>query len=419
MSDDFRGLGLVPPPPLRGVEANTFAHSSVAIRLPNIGRRTLEENHFPAQVSDKIVALIEEIPYTQIRLLEDSGAPDSDDWQGYLTPCLDQNWLQVPWFFAEAYFYRRILEATGYFLPGEGMGIDPFSLQKRLSLEKTQEATKILASFLSDAQPADLLNQAGWQTSGVSHFLSAALWGNQVDLSMWPISKGREPIQTDLGQQQDHLLVDSRQTVLNYIEKNKSLGRMDIIVDNAGFELVCDLCLADFLLSSSTAKKVLFHLKAHPTFVSDATLLDINRTIGFLVHHQDTSIHSLGSRLHSYIEQGRILLKDHFFWNSPLPLWEAPTLLAQEISQSDLVISKGDANYRRLLGDRHWPFTTAFTDVLAYLPVPLLALRSLKSEVITGLTPDQPEELNQKDSQWLVNVRWGIIQFHNPKESLS
>lgn len=409
---------MTPPPPLRGAEANTFAHSSVAIRLPNIARRTLEENHFSAQVSDKIVALIEEIPYTQIRILEDSGAPDSDDWQCYLSPYLGQNWLQIPWFFAEAYFYRRILEATGYFLPGPGMGIDPFALQKQLSLEKTQEATKTLATFLSDASPRYPPSQSGWQASGISHFLSAALWGNQVDLSMWPIRKGREPIQTDLSQQRDHLLVDDRQATLNYILNEKDpFGRVDILVDNAGFELVCDLCLADFLLTSMIAKKVLFHLKSHPTFVSDATLLDIDRTIGFLVHHHDASIQSLGSRLHAHIEQGRILLKDHYFWNSPLPLWEVPAPLAQEISRSHLVISKGDANYRRLLGDRHWPFTTAFTDIVSYLPMPLLALRSLKSEVISGLTPGQPEELNQKDSQWLVNGRWGIIQFHNPKES--
>lgn len=33
-----------------------------------------------------------------------------------------------------------------------------------------------------------------------------------------------------------------------------------------------------------------------------------------------------------------------------------------------LLISKGDANYRRLLGDLHWPYDTAPKAVLEYLP---------------------------------------------------
>ncbi len=40
---------------------------------------------------------------------------------------------------------------------------------------------------------------------------------------------------------------------------------------------------------------------------------------------------------------------------------------------------------RRLLGDRHWDFTTNMADIFSYLPVPMVALRTLKSEVATGL----------------------------------
>ena len=44
-----------------------------------------------------------------------NGAPDLDAWKNYVNPYLGQNWYQPPWFFTEHYFYRRILEATGYF----------------------------------------------------------------------------------------------------------------------------------------------------------------------------------------------------------------------------------------------------------------------------------------------------------------
>jgi hypothetical protein len=88
-----------------------------------------------------------------------------------------------------------------------------------------------------------------------------------------------------------------------------------------------------------------------------------------------------------------------------------PESLRQELAPSHLIISKGDANYRRLLGDAHWPFTTPFADITSYLPAPLLALRTAKSEVVAGLRPGQPERLFEVDPNWLINGRWGLIQF--------
>ena len=48
---------------------------------------------------------------------------------------------------------------------------------------------------------------------------------------------------------------------------------------------------------------------------------------------------------------------------------------------SSMVFVKGDANYRRLLGDRKWATDTPFQDVVSYFPVPICALRTLKAEV--------------------------------------
>jgi hypothetical protein len=81
------------------------------------------------------------------------------------------------------------------------------------------------------------------------------------------------------------------------------------------------------------------------------------------------------------------------------------------MEQSDLVISKGDAHYRRLLGDRHWAFTIPFTKVMSYFSAPLLALRACKSEVICDLTPGQAEALSKVDAKWMTNGQWAVIQF--------
>ncbi|HEX9616805.1 MAG TPA: ARMT1-like domain-containing protein, partial [Anaerolineales bacterium] len=100
-----------------------------------------------------------------------------------------------------------------------------------------------------------------------------------------------------------------------------------------------------------------------------------------------------------------------FFWNSPLPGWEMPARIRQDLSRSNLLVSKGDANYRRLLGDRHWPPATALSEVVRYLPAPVLVLRVAKAEIAVGLQPGQADELDRIDPDWRIDGDWGMIQF--------
>ena len=51
-------------------------------------------------------------------------------------------------------------------------------------------------------------------------------------------------------------------------------GRVDFVLDNAGFELYCDLVYADWLIQSGTCETVIFHGKKLPWFVSDVTKQD-------------------------------------------------------------------------------------------------------------------------------------------------
>jgi hypothetical protein len=156
---------------------------------------------------------------------------------------------------------------------------------------------------------------------------------------------------------------------------------------------------------------VRLNLKIHPTFVSDAMISDVQDTVRFLAQEENKATAAFGERLQGYLEDSRLLMSDHPFWTSPFAFWLLPDDLRQELSQSRLIISKGDANYRRLLGDRMWPFTTSFQAIMSYTPAPLLALRSLKAELAAGLTEAQIERLNREDPDWLVNGRWGVIQF--------
>lgn len=67
-----------------------------------------------------------------------------------------------------------------------------------------------------------------------------------------------------------------------------------------------------------------------------------------------------------------------------LPLFPRlpPLCAAKDLGgESALVFVKGDANYRRLIGDRLWPTDTPFSDVAGYFPTRLCALRTLKAEL--------------------------------------
>src|SRR3990170_7933804 len=114
------------PEPMLGLDRNTFAYYTVAVNLPDIGRRVLVENELSAEKKTAMDALLAEIPDGRIRALQDVQAPGAVDWVGYTEPYIGLTWLEIPWFFAEVYFYRRILEATGYFQVGPGKDIDPF-----------------------------------------------------------------------------------------------------------------------------------------------------------------------------------------------------------------------------------------------------------------------------------------------------
>jgi hypothetical protein len=75
------------------------------------------------------------------------------------------------------------------------------------------------------------------------------------------------------------------------------------------------------------------------------------------------------------------------------------------------VLIKGDANYRRLVGDRRWPASTPMEGLTGYFPAPFAVLRTMKSEIVVDLGEDQVQRLDGEDPQWRVNGRRGILRL--------
>lgn len=397
------------PAPLRASEIPSFTHYSVVTRLPEIGRRTLAENDFPQPTVEAIHALMDEISSGTIRAVDTPLAPDREQWDAWIKPYIGLSWLDVPWFFAEEYFYRRILEATRYFTDGYGYHRDPYAAQKKLGLRSMRPQIRALV----ENTVKSLASTPVSSLDTLERLLLVDLWGNQNDLSMWPVpSSGKQStgdaVPVNLHASAEHILANDLSPFMAWIARLKGSQRVDILLDNAGYELVTDLVLADFLINSRWAACVTLHAKTYPVFVSDATQWDIHDTLDALFFDQHPDVKSLAIRLRSYLIDDRLVIQQHPFWTSPEPMWEMPVPLAETLSETALFIAKGDANYRRLLGDRHWETDLPFSSVVDYLPCAVLALRTLKSEIVVGI---DPECVPASDPNWMINGRWGLIEF--------
>ena len=397
------------PPPIYSNLPGTWAYSTVSKRLPEIAARVIAENDYPASLNENLSRLQDEIKGHSIRSLLDQNAPDQENWEQYIRPYLGQNWLDVPWFFVEHYFYRRIMEAVNYFQLGQ----DPFAYQKSQGLKNSVDEIRRLSVFLEERIGKQQINSRETLQEG----LYFSLWGNQADLSLWPADSDSSPQHTSQKTLQDHLLASHMTQILAFVGTGaQPLPRVDLMLDNAGFELISDLALADIFISAGLAEQVVLQVKAHPTFVSDVIPEDVVEGIRFLSGQSEPPIQSFGHRLEGQFSSGQLITKSHFFWNSPLPMWELPDDLIREWKGSSLVISKGDANYRRLLGDRQWQMTLPFENVIDFLPVPLAALRTLKAELAVGLDLERIQEVKSQDPDWMVDGRWGVIHFTGGRE---
>jgi hypothetical protein len=189
-----------------------------------------------------------------------------------------------------------------------------------------------------------------------------------------------------------------------------------LVTDNAGSELTADLVLADYLIQAFEAQ-VFFHVKLYPTYVSDATAIDIDDHIRRMQEHQDNAIQQLGERLMRFRYAERLRVIPDPYWNSPFFLFVLPKHIRSLLESARVVILKGDVNYRRLLKDAQLPPDTSFDEAITYFPAPVLVLRTMKSDVIIGLQPSQAEKLDAQDPWWRNDGRRGIIQHSAQHET--
>ncbi|MEU6082564.1 damage-control phosphatase ARMT1 family protein [Streptomyces sp. NPDC047108] len=415
-------------PPVVSNEPGSFPYGVWHERHPALFRRLKETFPFGPGQRRALDALLEETLSGVIEPL-----PETDHDHGLWSGPWDRGhygtrWTDAPFLWAESYFYRRLLGAIGYFGPGPWQGIDPFGPSKDAELRSGTVDEELAALDTLGPVPADRTDSphhadrmdspvpaaAGTTRAAAPDepltdaLLHAALWGNRADLGFLITANGSG--RTDDG---TPLVADDRASLHTLLSaSSRQGGRVAVVADNAGRELIPDLVLADHLLTTGRAATVTLHIKPHPYYVSDATTADVLASLQRLADAPGRA-GGTGDRLLTAMREEQLTLSAHRFFCAPLPYEDMPGDLRQDFASASLTILKGDLNYRRLVGDRHWPATTSFAEVTGHFPGPVAALRTLKSDVVTGLPDRTVAALDASGEEWRTNGRHALIQVRS------
>ncbi|KAK3847011.1 MAG: hypothetical protein J3R72DRAFT_519915 [Linnemannia gamsii] len=420
---------------------------------------------------------------------------DVEEWnQALATYYPTSSWYKASWLFSECYLYRRIKEA--FALTEHWKDYDPFFEQKRTVFKSSQKAVVSMAVQLTtpvvpgtNLSVLDLKVQDGPESKGTRdaffEMVQVSLWGNATDLSLLDnpdlekveqlqrrmlssstssnassanaspaastvhldqlgVSKDPEEHASELEKHADKILSNDSELLWSKVKSLRN-GRVDIILDNAGFELYVDFVIADYLIRAGFASEIVFHAKRIPWFVSDVMPVDFQWTLDQLHHPQPSSSNdssspyffnpsdpieqqallALGQKWQSYVDKGTWKVVSHEFWTSCYSFYHLPTLpsaqdLFESMRQSDLWIFKGDLNYRKLVYDCKWPTTTPFTEAIGPLGqsekndkaegVPtLVSFRTCKADVVVGLAEGVEAKMDQVAPTWMVNGEYAVI----------
>lgn len=369
-------------------EPGTFAWKVFHERHPVMIEQLCAAHPFGPDVREKLTGLLRETTTGVVEPLDDD-APDHDVWAAWTAERIGRPWAGSPFLWAESYFFRKLLAATGFFAPGPWRGVDPFAPMKRAELENAATAGTLNA-FDKFPELADVDRDAA--------VVQAAVWGNQADLA-FQLSAG--PSSATAG-----LVAGSSEEFWSLFDDP---GPVHVVADNAAGELASDLVLIDRLLTTGRADRVVLHVKPNPYYVSDATPTDV---LGVLHHLTGLSGEAgeVGHRVQDALRAGKIEVRAHPFFCAPMDFGRMPEDLRAEFASAAVTIFKGDLNYRRLVGDRHWPATTPFADAVSYFPGPVATLRVLKSEVVVGLDAETASALDAGGEAWRTKGSHALIQ---------
>ncbi|CAZ82942.1 unnamed protein product [Tuber melanosporum] len=444
----------LPKEPYRISDKNSFAYVSARDRWPVILTQAVDDvfkhgdsedsnhRHEGSKIIRQIAQLKFELQHDRlIRPLEDDGGDDIKGYNEELEKLGNPKWFDAPWLFAECYLYRRL---NTFFTNSKTWKThDVFHVQKATAFRSSRAAVlelasryrQLVSSLKNSEQPTGTkeATEEG-EKKLFTDMCEICLWGNATDLSLLT-----SLTYADLQQLQgsrarkaaSKYILDSQvDKVYELLKKQRDegkVGRVDIVLDNSGFELFVDLIFGGYLLTAGFATEIVFHPKSLPWFVSDVLPGDFTDLINAL-RDPESDLKFLFSEWSELHTNGKFLLRPNRFWTTAASYWRLPSAaprLFEDLKQSELVIFKGDLNYRKLTADAAWDPTTDFSEAIGELGklgsgVRVLALRTCKADVVVGLSEGKDLALRSGDPEegkrkWAWSGKWAVIQFWDGK----
>jgi hypothetical protein len=359
------------------------------VRVPKIARDVLERNPwYPASVTRAVERLAADIEGNAPLAKPRPPAPDVVAWTAAHAERAIETWLGTEWFHAELAFYRELVTRCRYWEDG----CDPFHPAKEEELADERPWERLALA----------LGRAGSRDERLHFLLDDCLWANRVDLS-YAVGASRPRADADL-------LADDRAAAVQRLVRPGA--NVHLVADNTGTELALDLALVGALLEDAAAR-VTLHVKMQPVFVSDAMPRDVWALIDRM-RARGGDAAALSQSLVIAFEERRLVLAPDPFWSGPRFLWQAPAYLLEALRAATIVVCKGDANYRRVIGDALWPASAPFAAACGYLGAPLVCLRTMKSDALVGIAERVVARLDATDPEWRVVGRFGVIQTFVP-----
>ncbi len=305
---------------------------------------------------------------------------------------------------------------------------DPYKFKKRKSIEDdinigilAEPNKKKSSRILLGLKAINNINNGGFNTVDVlQEILEGSLDSNSYDLSQL---KGMEWNETKADDEDKKGIQGVISFLLN--PSDKTTRSVNYLVDNAGVEFFIDLILGYCLLKDSNLRidRIIYHVNVLPIFVSDViendkdyTFKVISETIEksktIIDNHKQEYRNAIES-LKKMFDNNEAEISSSFIWNMPTPYED---VVSQEKEGSfftghDLLIVKGDLNYRRLCRDMTWHYLKRLEKLTKYITCPTLVIRSFKSNLIVDYDRTKYYAHSKEDADWKTNGTYGVIAF--------
>jgi len=197
---------------------------------------------------------------------------------------------------------------------------------------------------------------------------------------------------------------------------------VNYLVDNAGVEFFSDLVLGYLLLKNSEyrIKEIIYHVNILPIFVSDVIENDLEYTFKIIKDYMNQVQDDINEKenffaalraIEDMFKEEKARINADFIWNMPTPYELISRKREIFENSSDLIIVKGDLNYRRLCGDKSYYYKKKIDNLTKYIKCPTLVVRSFKSNLVLDYSTKRYKQNTNEDKNWRTNGKYGVIKF--------